>query len=281
MEIVKLPKKFREVCYRIMDGDEEALQMLESFVKYPHQVLAVKAEVAYFNGDYDKALNYDMEILPYFNEWYYGNVGDEHRAAMVVAAIKLGREKELMKRFDETTKFLKDDDDSRLQPLKNISILKSCLKKRSWPYSDSTQSFYHEPEEPKSLDEIKEELKTLIKKKALDTPYGRVRLFYLACQKGTACDAAKVFEEVEDEEGAEMAYNDAILLFHFLGNKDKAIELIEKLATSRLWHVASATQVRPMSFFNEPVIVEYLTNPEILSKIREAAAIDNGTLERK
>ena len=57
MDVVKLPKKVRMVCYEIMDGKEEALDTLEFFAdKFPHQVAAVKAEVAYFNMDYEKAL---------------------------------------------------------------------------------------------------------------------------------------------------------------------------------------------------------------------------------
>ena len=48
------------VCYEIMDGKKGALDTLESFAdKYPHQVAAVKAEVAYFNLDYEKALALD------------------------------------------------------------------------------------------------------------------------------------------------------------------------------------------------------------------------------
>ena len=59
MDVVKLPKKVRMVCYEIMDGKEGALDTLESFAdQYPHQVAAVKAEVAYFNLDYEKALAY-------------------------------------------------------------------------------------------------------------------------------------------------------------------------------------------------------------------------------
>ena len=69
MDVVKLPKKVRMVCYEIMDGKEEALDTLESFAdKYPHQVAAVKAEVAYFNLDYEKALALDLAILPWLEE---------------------------------------------------------------------------------------------------------------------------------------------------------------------------------------------------------------------
>ncbi len=38
MDVVKLPKKVRMVCYEIMDGKEGALDTLESFAdQYPHQ----------------------------------------------------------------------------------------------------------------------------------------------------------------------------------------------------------------------------------------------------
>ena len=77
MEVIKLPKKFRMVCYEIMDGKEEALTALETFAdKYPHQVAAIKAEVAYFNLDYETALNLDLTVLPWLEEWYYSNVSD-------------------------------------------------------------------------------------------------------------------------------------------------------------------------------------------------------------
>ena len=62
MDVVKLPKKARMVCYEIMDGKEGALDTLESFSdKYPHQVAAVKAEVAYFNLDYEKGAGFGSD----------------------------------------------------------------------------------------------------------------------------------------------------------------------------------------------------------------------------
>ena len=92
MDVVKLPKKVRMVCYEIMDGREEALDTLESFAdKYPHQVAAVKAEVAYFNLDYEKALALDLTILPWLEEWYYSNVSDEHMIAIYSPDMLVGR----------------------------------------------------------------------------------------------------------------------------------------------------------------------------------------------
>ena len=97
MDVIKLTKKFRMVCYEIMDGKDGALDTLETFAdKYPHQVAAAKAEVAYFNLDYEQALDLDLTVLPWLEEWYYSNVSNEHMTAMAVAALRLHRERDLM-----------------------------------------------------------------------------------------------------------------------------------------------------------------------------------------
>ena len=41
MDVIKLPKKFRMVCYEIMDGKAGALDTLES-VSYTHLTLPTK-----------------------------------------------------------------------------------------------------------------------------------------------------------------------------------------------------------------------------------------------
>ena len=76
-------------------------------------------------------------------------------------------------------------------------------------------------------------------------------------------------------------YRDAIARYLYLGEREKALQTAERLATSRLWAVAGPTQVRPMSFFEDPNLREFLMEPESLRRIREAALIDNGTLTRK
>ena len=70
MDVIKLPKKFRMACYEVMDGKEGALDALETFAdQYPHQVAAVKAEAAYFELDYEQALDLDLTVLPWLEEW--------------------------------------------------------------------------------------------------------------------------------------------------------------------------------------------------------------------
>ena len=49
----------------------------------------------------------------------------------------------------------------------------------------------------------------------------------------------------------------------------------------RLLAVAGPTQVRPLSFFGDSNLREFLLEPESLRRIREAAFIDDGSLVRK
>lgn len=230
MDVIKLPKKFREVCYQIMDGKDEVLDTLEAFsAKYPHQVAAVRAEVAYFNLDYETALNLDLTVLPWLEEWHYGNVSDEHMTARAVAAVQLHRE----------------------------------------------------PEEPQTREQLWEQIKAKDKKLTLDDPKGKSKLFYLCCMYGCAKDAVALFEELRGTPLGQAAYEDVIARCLYLGDREKALGIVEELATSRLWAAAAPTQVRPMNFFEDPNLRGFLLEADSLRRIREAAFIDDGSLVRK
>ena len=155
MDVVKLPKKVRMVCYEIMDGKEEALDTLESFAdKYPHQIAAVKAEVAYFNLDYEKALALDLTILPWLEEWYYSNVSDEHMIAMMVAAIQLHREQELIEALTKEQTRIRAEN-GRPQRDRFCDILMDYLKRGLMPFADNDKNYpYHEPEEPQTKEQL-------------------------------------------------------------------------------------------------------------------------------
>ena len=155
MEVIKLPKKFRMVCYEIMDGKEEALTALETFAdKYPHQVAAIKAEVAYFNLDYETALNLDLTVLPWLEEWYYSNVSDEHMIAMTVAAIRLHREQELIEALTKEQARIRSEN-GLPQRDRFCDILMDYLKRGVMPFEDNDKNYpYHEPEEPQTKEQL-------------------------------------------------------------------------------------------------------------------------------
>ena len=282
MDVVKLPKKVRVVCYEIMDGREEALDTLESFAdKYPHQVAAVKAEVAYFNLDYEKALALDLTILPWLEEWYYSNVSDEHMTAMTVAAIQLHREQEMIEALTKEQARVRAEN-GLPQRDRFCDILMDYLKRGVKPFADNDKNYpYHEPEEPQTKEQLWAKLVEQNKKLSSDDPDARRKRYNHCCMFGTARDSVDPFEEIQGVPMADSSYRDAIARYLYLGQREKALQTAERLATSRLWAVAGPTQVRPMSFFEDPNLREFLLEPESLRRIREAAFIDDGSLVRK
>ena len=280
MVTIKLPKKFREVCYAIMDGHNEAMETLESFSKYPHQITAVKAEIAYYNMDYENALKYDLDILPFFDEWYYSNVADEHMAAMSFAAIKLHRETQVIEAFTQEQERIRAED-GRLQQSKYCEIMKSYLQKGMMPFSDSNKMHYHDPADGKTIEELRQKLKTIIKKIDFDSVDDQMKLFHSCYRSGSAKDAVKIYEQISNDPLSTSICENVIVLYLYLGEKEKAIQTMERMATARLWAVASPTQVRPMRFFKLPFMHDFLSDEKVLKRIREAAYIDNGTVIRK
>lgn len=282
MDVIKLPKKFRMTCYEIMDGRAEALDALESFAdKYPHQVAAVQAEVAYFNLDYEKALDLDLMVLPYLEEWYYGNVSDEHMTAMAVAAIQLHREQELLNVLMKEQERIRAEN-GRPQRSRFCDILINDIKQGTLPFSNKNKNYpYQEPENPQTREQLWGQIKAKDKKLTPDDTKGKSKLFYLCCMYGGAKDAVALFEELRGTPLGQAAYEDVIARCLYLGDKEKALRFAEELAASRLWAAAAPTQVRPMNFFEDPNLREFLLEPESLQRIREAACIDKGTLTRK
>ena len=94
-----------------------------------------------------------------------------------------------------------------------------------------------------------------------DDPKGKAKLFYLCCLYGSAKDVVALFEELRGTPLGQAAYEDVIARCLYLGDREKAPEITEELATSRLWF-AAADQVRPMNFFENPNLREFLLEPE-------------------
>ena len=157
-----------------------------------------------------------------------------------------------------------------------------CLTRGVMPFAEGNKNApYCEPEEPQTREQLWEQIKSKNKKLTPDDPKGKAKLFYLCCLYGSAKDVVALFEELRGTPLGQAAYEDVIARCLYLGDREKALEITEELATSRLWAAAAPTQVRPMNFFENPNLREFLLEPESLRRIREAAFIDNGTLTRK
>ena len=282
MDVIKLPKKFRMVCYEIMDGKEGALDTLEPLpTNIPIRWRRSRRRWPISTWTMKRRWLLDLTILPWLEEWYYSNVSDEHMIAMTVAAIRLHREQELMEALTKEQARIRAEN-GLPQRDRFCDILMDYLKRGVMPFADNDKNYpYHEPEEPQTKEQLWAKLVEQNKKLSPDDPDARRKLYNHCCMFGTARDAVDLFEEIQGVPMADSSYRDAIARYLYLGQREKALQTAERLATSRLWAVAGPTQVRPMSFFEDPNLREFLLEPESLRRIREAAFIDDGSLIRK
>ena len=280
MEAINVSKKFRVVCYEIMDGSYESIEKLDAFPEYLHQAMAVKAAVAFFDKDYDKAIRLVEGIMPYWDEWYYSNVCNEYMAAMAFAAKEIGREenvRDIIKAEQERLLAANKEkcEAGRHQRYNYCKIMLDYLDTGLMPKSGKELE-YVVPADAKS----KEELISSMKLKNA-TAKDKIKLYGVLCMKGFPEDAVRAYEEIKDELLSETDRENAIIRYLYLGEDEKALETIECLAKARLWSVAAPTQVRPMNFFMHPMMHKFLRDEGSLARIRNAAFIDNGTVKRK
>lgn len=280
MEVVKVSKKFREVCYEIMDGSYESIEKLEAFEEYPHQVIAVKAAIAFFEKDYENAINLVEAIMPYWDEWYYSNACNEYLTATAFAAREIGRESYVREFIIKEQESLMATDKESCETGKNqrfnfCKIILGYLDTGILPKTKQELE-YGVPVDAKSLDElvVSMKLKNV-------TIADKMKLYNTLCMKGFPEEAIQIYEEIKDSNLSEMHHENAIIRYLYLNQEEKALEVIERLATARLWTVAGPTQVRPMNFFMHPMMHKYLVDDASLERIKRAAFIDNGTIKRK
>ena len=97
------------------------------------------------------------------------------------------------------------------------------------------------------------------------------RLYKMLCLYGHPEDAVKLYEEIKDGRLTEYDREDAIVRYLYLNEDEKALQAIERMASDRLWTVASPAQVRPMDFFTHPMMLKFLKDDECLERIRKAS----------
>ena len=269
MEAIKLPKKYRDICEEIKNGSYESLPKLDAFEeKFPHQNLAVRAGVEFFDRKYEEAVSHTLLLMPFWDEWYYSNVANEYMMAMCFAAKKIGREAEVSKALHEEQSRLMEAEEEKClkgscQRYNYCEILLQYIHKDIFPESRSRD--YQPPKELKTATDLISEFKLNTGK-----DFDKMKLLNLLYMKGSPKDTVDYYERIKDLNLGELYYEEACICYRYLGQKEKVLEVVERWAKSKLWDVASPTQVRPMSFFMYPFMHEYLENEESLKRIREA-----------
>ncbi len=268
MDVVTLPKKIRDLCAVIRDGGEPDPKALAAFrEKFPHQAAAVEAEVAAFRQDWGTALDRTLFVLPWLGEWYYSNVRAEQMTLLAFSARQLGREEEAraaLTRERESLLRENPEADSRSPGYTYAGYMLEYLETGILPYDKELH--YAGPESPKS----REELEASIPPKDRGTLTGRQKLMNLCCLYGTAADALDLYEELKGGLLTEMWHQQAIQRYLYLGAEEAAIQAAERWAAGRLWNNAAPTQVRPVCFFQHPILHPFLLDLEKIRRLESA-----------
>jgi hypothetical protein len=271
-EVVKIPEKFANICAEIRDGKPEALELLVAYDGLENQKRAVLAEVAYFDRDFEKALDLDMQICPCWSEWHYSNIRTEHTSAMAFAAKALGREEELIKFFEQAISETESDTDLP-EHIKKANchfyqVKIEYLKTGIVPHFTDEET-YKASENPMTKDELAAE--QFEKTKDITSDKAQISLFSRCYKKGSLADALCIYENIAENNLSTMWHIKALCGYNHIGNKEKALEVILRMAKQRLWYVAANTQVRPMEFFTHPSIFSFLSDKTTLEKITKSA----------
>ncbi|MDR1367988.1 MAG: hypothetical protein LBJ76_04645 [Candidatus Accumulibacter sp.] len=276
-EIVKIPKKFADACALIRDGKSDGIEKLRACKGLEHQKTAVLAECAYFDGDFSKGLSFDMEICPHWDEWHYSNIGTEHVAAMAFAARILGRKDEVVRFFAEQGARAMGDPEipEHIQRArKNYYALQTeYIKTGVLPYFTEDET-YRPPETSSSVDEIRSNIRKDGKKLDLDSDEGCFKVFRQCCSEGSLPDMLKLYERIAENDLSTMWHIKALSGCNYLGDEEKGLEIVLRMARQRLWLAAAVTQVRPMEFFCHPSVFPYLSDKAKLKQIMQAAYVE-------
>ena len=112
MEIVKIPKKLRDILDTLRSGQIEiGLEQLEKIKNFEPQKAIILAEINYFSENYEVAMTSDENGLPFDEQWYAGNILFEHFFAYSNTAIISNN---VLRAENFYTKFLTDKEKSDL-----------------------------------------------------------------------------------------------------------------------------------------------------------------------
>jgi hypothetical protein len=232
--------------------------------------MAVLAEVAYFEGDFDKALSINKELCPFWQEWHYSNIRIEHTAAMAFVARTLGRQDEIISFFNEQIEMANSDSEMPTHIKngykKNYENRIEYMKTGIVPHFTEKET-YTPLKHPLSLEAIRDSVIKENKTLDIDSDKVKMAIFNKICMDGTLDDRLDFYEDIAESNITTMWHIYALVGYNHLGESEKAFKVVLRMAKQRLWFVAAVTQVRPMEFFTHPAIYPFLNDTDRLRKI--------------
>ena len=259
MEIVKIPKKLRNIFDTLRSGQiETGLEQLDKIEGYEPQKAIVKAEISYFSNDYETAMINDENGLPFDEQWYAGNVLTEHFFAYSNSAIISNN----VPRADFFyKKFLSEKENLNLQN-HIINFYRHQIKNHLAKLSGEKKLVIDEEQlqtvkNGKSIDEFIIQLKKYRPKLMFDSVEGAEYLLNFMFEKGNTDESLSYYEKFADKILNENTHISASRLFLLTGQINKAqISLINFVNN---WYPVEHIQIAPMILFSYEDLYPILT----------------------
>jgi hypothetical protein len=246
MEIVKIPKKLRDILDTLRSGQiESGLAQLEEFKDFEPQNALVLAEINYFSGNYELAMANDEKALPFDEQWYAGNILSEHFFAYTSAAISSNAQQRAEKFYKTYLAEKKKPglEDYRLATYKHqVSQHLAKLKGKKNLTID-----------PAPLKIIKNgkgtpcfiaQLKKYKPKLAYDSPKGAAYLLSFRFEEGNTDESLAYYEQYAEELTNEDDHLSAARLLLLTGEVEKAKTAIRNYV--KIWYPVEHLQITPM-----------------------------------
>lgn len=259
MEIVKIPKKLRNILDTLRSGQIEiGLEQLEKIKDFEPQKAIVKAEIDYFKDNHEIAMTNDESGLPFDEQWYAGNILFEHFFAYSNTAI-------ISKNIPRAESFYKNflAEKERLNLSEHrINVYRHQVKNHLAKLAGEKDLIIDNKKlqivkDGKSIDEFKEQLKEYRPKLTFDSVDGAEYLLNFMLEKGNTDESLVYYEKFADKIVNDNTHINATRLFHLTGQTEKAKKSLMTFVNN--WHPVEHIQITPMILFSYEDLYPLLT----------------------
>ena len=260
MEIVKIPKKFRDILDILRSGQiENGLEQLEKIKDFEPQKAIVLAEINYFSENYEMAMTNDEMALPYDEQWYAGNILFEHFVAYTNTALisnNISRAENFYKQY-LTEKEKLSLPDHRLNTYR-YQIQQQLAKLKG----DKNLKINVEPlkviREGKSTDYFIELLKENRPKLTYESAKGAEYLLHFMFERANTDESLAYYEKYENGIISEHIHIGATRLFLAKNQIEKAKNALMTYVT-KSWYPVEYIQITPMRIWEYEDLYPILT----------------------
>lgn len=270
MEIVKIPKKLRDILDTLRSGQIEiGLEQLEKIKDFEPQKAIILAEINYFSENYEVAMTSDENGLPFDEQWYAGNILFEHFFAYSNTAIISNN---VLRAENFYTKFLTDKEKSDL-PKHRIDTYKHQVNQHLAKLKGETNlkidaEVLEVITNGKSTSEFIAQLKEYRPKLTFDSLDGAKYLLNFMFEEGNTDESLAYYEKYANELNNEDCHINASRLYLKTNQIEKAKRAIITYAT-KSWYPVEHIQITPMRLWEfedlSPILTKELKKEILLT----------------